>query len=141
MLFPKKLKHRKHFRGKMAGVATRQAELSFGSFGIKSMECGWVTSRQIEAARRAMTRFMKRGGKVWIRLFPDRVVTKTPDEVGMGGGKGTPDHFVATVKPGTVMFEIDGVTPSVAHEALRLAIYKLPVKTKIISKEEQTENQ
>jgi len=135
MLFPKKLKFRKHFRGKRGGVSSRMNHLAFGSFGIKALERGWITSRQIEAARRAMTRFMKRGGKVWIRLFPDRVVTKTPDEVGMGGGKGSPDHFVATVKPGSIMFEIDGVSRSVAEEALRLACHKLPVKTKIVSKD------
>ena len=134
MLIPKKVKHRKQFRGKRGGVATRGQALAFGAYGLKAMERGWITSRQIEAARRAMTRHMKRGGKVWIRLYPDRVVTKSPDEVGMGGGKGSPDHFVATAKPGTVIFEIDGVTDSVAREALRLARHKLPVKVKLVMK-------
>ena len=143
MLIPKKLQHRKHFRGKRGGIATRANSLAFGSYGLKAMNVGWVTSRQIEAARRAMTRYMKRGGKVWIRLFPDRVVTASPAEVGMGGGKGTPDHFVATAKPGTVIFELDGVTNNVAREALRLAGHKLPLKTKIVAKvaaEKQHEN-
>jgi len=134
MLLPKKLKHRKQFRGHRGGVSTRTNALSFGSFGIKATERGWITSRQIEAARRAMTRYMKRGGKVWIRIFPDRVVTKSAAEVGMGGGKGSPDHFVATVKPGTVMFEIDGVNEETAREALRLARHKLPVKNIMVSK-------
>ncbi len=136
MLIPKKVKHRKHFRGKRGGVATRGTNLSFGSYGLKALERGWITSRQIEAARRALTRYMKRGGKVWIRLFPDRVVTMSPAEVGMGGGKGTPDHFVATVKPGSMIFEIDGVSRETAEEAMRLAHHKLPVKTKFISKTE-----
>ena len=134
MLIPKKVKHRKQFRGHRGGVATRGQSLAFGAYGLKALERGWITSRQIEAARRAMTRYMKRGGKVWIRLFPDRVVTKSPDEVGMGGGKGAPDHFVATVKPGTIIFEIDGVTGEVAHEALRLARHKLPMKVKTVLK-------
>lgn len=134
MLIPKKVKHRKQFRGKRGGPATRIATLAFGAFGLRSVDRGWVTSRQIEAARRAMTRYIKRGGKVWIRIFPDRVVTKSPDEVGMGGGKGAPDHFVATVKPGTMVFELDGVEIAVAREALRLASHKLPVRVKLVTK-------
>jgi large subunit ribosomal protein L16 len=140
MLIPKKLKHRKHFRGKRGGIATRTDSLAFGSYGLKAINVSWITSRQIEAARRAMTRYMKRGGKVWIRLFPDRVVTASPAEVGMGGGKGAPDHFVATAKPGTIIFELDGVTMEIAREALRLASHKLPVKTKFISKTEVGES-
>lgn len=137
MLIPKKLKHRKQFRGNRKGVSTRTNSLAFGSFGIRANSRGWITSRQIEAARRAMTRYMKRGGKVWIRIFPDRVVTKTADEVGMGGGKGSPDHFVATVKPGTFIFEIDGVTEDIAKEAMRLAMHKLPVRCALISKSKE----
>ena len=113
---------------------TRGSEVSFGKFGIKAMERGWLTSRQIEAARRAMTRYCKRGGKIWIRVFPDRVVTKTPDEVGMGGGKGSPDHFVAVVRPGRVIFEIDGIPDKIAAEAMRLGASKLPIKTSFVGK-------
>lgn len=135
MLIPKKSKHRKHFRGKMPGVDTRGSQISFGAFALKSQDRGWVSSRQIEAARRAMTRYCKRGGKIWIRIFPDKVVTSTPAEVGMGGGKGAPDHFVAVVRPGRIIFEIDGVTKEVAQEAMRLASHKLPVKTNFITKD------
>jgi len=134
MLLPKKLKHRKHFRGKRKGIGTRANALSFGTMGIRALERGWVTSRQIEAARRAITRYMKRGGKVWIRLFPDRVVSKSAAEVGMGGGKGAPDHFVATVKPGSVIFECDGLDVATLKQALTLGKYKLPIKTVIITK-------
>jgi len=134
MLIPKKVKHRKQYRGKRGGVSTRLNTLAFGSYGLKSLSRGWITSRQIEAARRALTRFMKRGGKVWIRVYPDRVVTKSAAEVGMGGGKGSPDHFVATVKPGTILFEIDGVSEEIANEALRLAGHKLPFKTIVVTK-------
>jgi len=137
MLIPRKVKHRKQFRGKRGGTATRTATLAFGTFGIKSLGRGWITSRQIEAARRAMTRYIKRGGKAWIRIFPDRVVTKSPDEVGMGGGKGTPDHFVATVKPGTMIFELDGVEEVVAREALRLASHKLSIPIRLVAKTER----
>lgn len=140
MLIPKKVKHRKHFRGSRKGVSTRLADISFGAYGLKALSRGSITSRQIEAARRAMTRYMKRGGKVWIRIFPDRVVTTTPAEVGMGGGKGSPDHFVATVKPGTIMFEIDGVSTSVAREAMGLAAHKLPVRSIFVVKEGEDEN-
>lgn len=116
------------------GVATRTNEVSFGSYGMKTIEHGWITSRQIEAARRAMTRFVKRGGKIWIRIFPDKPVTVKGEQMPMGKGKGSPDHYVAVVKPGTVLFEMEGVTPEQAKEALRLAGHKLPVKTKYIIK-------
>jgi large subunit ribosomal protein L16 len=109
--------------------------LSFGSFGLRALEASWLTARQIEAARRAMTRFVQRGGKIWIRIFPDKPVTFKGLEVGMGGGKGAVDHFVAVVKPGTVLFEMDGVSPETARQALRLAAYKLPVKTRVVQKE------
>lgn len=135
MLIPRKLKHRKQFRGKRDGDATRIITLSYGKYGLKSLGRAWVTSRQIEAARRAMTRYIKRGGEVWIRIFPDRPVTGRPPEVGMGGGKGPLDHFVATIKPGQLLFEMDGVPPEVAKEAMRLAAHKLPVKTTFVVKD------
>lgn len=134
MLIPRKVKHRKSFRGKMGGTDLRGSTLSFGKYAIKSLERSWITSRQIEAARRAITRYCKRGGKIWIRIFPDRVVTKTSDEVGMGGGKGSPDHFVAVVKPGRILFEIDGVDRETASAALTLGASKLPVKSTFIEK-------
>lgn len=136
MLIPKKVKHRKWHKGRRrrTGIATRCITLDFGSFGIKAVEGGWITSRQIEAARRAMTRFTKKGGKIWIRIFPDKPRTTKGVEIPMGGGKGAVDHFVAPVKPGTIMFEIDGVDASTAKEALRLAGHKLSVKTVIVSK-------
>lgn len=134
MLQPKKVKHRKWHKGRTKGVETRGTQLSFGSFGIKSLEACWITSRQIEAARRAMTNYIQRGGKIWIRIFPDKPVTKKPPEVTLGGGKGAVDHYVAAIKPGRILFEIDGVSSEVANEALRLAGHKLPVKTKIISR-------
>jgi len=135
MLMPKKLKHRKVSRGKMRGEATRGAEISFGHYGLKSLGRGWISARQIEAARRAMTRYIKRGGSVWIRIFPDKPVTGTPPETGMGGGKGGLDHFVAVVKPGRVLFEMDGVAEPVAREAFRLASHKLQVETKFVKKD------
>jgi large subunit ribosomal protein L16 len=135
MLIPRKLKYRKHFRGKMPGNDIRGSEINFGKYAVKTLERGWLTSRQIEAARRAMTRYCKRGGKIWIRVFPDKVVTKTPDEVGMGGGKGGPDHFVCVVRPGRIIFELDGVDPQTAKEAMRLAASKLPFKTSYLVKE------
>ncbi len=135
MLIPRKLKHRKQFRGKMRGVDIRGSQISFGKFALKCVERGWVTSRQIEAARRAMTRYVKRGGKIWIRIFPDRVVTKTADEVGMGGGKGAPDHFVATVKPGRILFEMDGVDAKTAQAAMTLGASKLPMQTVFLVKD------
>ncbi|KKQ27116.1 MAG: 50S ribosomal protein L16 [Candidatus Magasanikbacteria bacterium GW2011_GWC2_37_14] len=136
MLLPKKVKHRKwhKLRRRDKGVATRINKISFGNFGLVSLEHGWVTSRQIEAARRVLTRFVRRGGKIWIRIFPDRPVTKKGNEVPMGGGKGSPDHYVATVKPGTVMFEMDGITLESATQALVESGHKLPVKTKFIKK-------
>lgn len=135
MLLPRKLKHRKHFRGKRAGVATRMTTLAFGNFGLKSLGRSWLSSRQIESARRAMTRYIKRGGEVWIRVFPDKPVTSRPPEVGMGGGKGPLDHFVVVIKPGQFLFEMSGVTEEVAKEAMRLAGHKLPVKTKFVVKD------
>jgi large subunit ribosomal protein L16 len=137
MLIPRKVKFRKQHRGSMKGLATRGHNIDFGSFALKSMECGWVTSRQIEAARRAMSRSLKRGGKIWIRIFPDKPVTKKPNEVRMGGGKGAVSHYVAVIRPGRVLFEMDGVTNDIAKEAMRLAAHKLPVKTKFIAKEEE----
>ena len=136
MLTPKKVKHRKRFRPKIKGVATSKTELSFGSFGLKALTGSWVTARQIEAARRAMTRFVKRGGKIWIRIFPDNPVTIKGGEIGMGGGKGAVDYYIADVKKGTIMFEMDGVDKEIAAEAMRLASHKLPVKTKFISKKD-----
>lgn len=134
MLIPKKTKYRKHFRGKMKGRAGRGNKLAFGSFGLKALGRGWLTSRQIEAARRALTRYIKREGQVWIRVFPDKAVTGQPLETGMGGGKGAVDHYVAVITPGRIIFEMDGVEPDIAKEALRLAKHKLPFKTKIILK-------
>ncbi|MBX7151148.1 50S ribosomal protein L16 [bacterium] len=136
MLMPKKVKHRKHHRGKMRGKATRGNEVNFGSYGLKAMECGWITARQIEAARIAMTRYIKRGGKIWIRIFPDKPVTKKPLEVRMGSGKGAPEFWVAVIKPGRVMFEIDGVTEDLAKEAFRLAAFKLPIRSKFVERGE-----
>jgi len=135
MLMPKKLKHRKVSRGKMRGEAIRGSQISFGKFALKSLGRGWVSAREIEAARRAMTRYIKRGGAVWIRIFPDKPVTGTPPEVGMGGGKGPLDHFVAVVRPGNILFEMDGVAEDIAKEAFRLAAHKLSVKTKFLKKD------
>ena len=132
MLQPKRTKYRKMHKGRVKGLATRGAELSFGNFGIKSLEPGWITSRQIEAARIAMTRAMKREGQVWIRIFPDKPITKKPAEVRMGKGKGAVEYWAAVVKPGRIMFEVGGVPLDVAKEALRLAAQKLPVKTKFV---------
>lgn len=132
MLQPKKTKYRKAQKGKMKGNAQRGAQLAFGSFGIKTLEECWITSRQIEAARIAVTRYMKREGKVWIRIFPDKPVTSKPAEVRMGKGKGALSHYVAVAKPGRMLFEIEGVSPEIAKEALRLAAQKLPVKTKFV---------
>lgn len=132
---PKKVKHRKWHRGRIHGKATRKLDVSFGSYGLKSLEARWVTARQLESARRAMTRFVQRGGKIWIRIFPDKPVTFKGNEIRMGGGKGAVDHFVSVVKPGMVLFEIDGVKEDVAREAMRLAAYKLPVKTRFVARE------
>src|ERR1700722_6701770 len=141
MLQPKRTKFRKMQKGRMKGNASRGAELSFGFFGIKSLEAAWITSRQIEAARIAVTRFMKREGQVWIRIFPDKPVTKKPAEVRMGKGKGSPEYWVATVKPGKILFEIEGVDISTAKEAARLAIHKLPIKAKFIVHNDYTTQQ
>jgi len=137
MLMPRKVKHRKWHKGrkKGKGIASRRTELCFGTYGLKSISYAWITARQIEAARRALTHYLKRGGRVWIRIFPDKPVTKKGAEVPMGGGKGSPDHFVAIVKPGTVLFEMEGVNLDKAQEAMRLASYKLPVKTKFLTRE------
>jgi large subunit ribosomal protein L16 len=132
MLMPKKVKYRKQQRGRMKGKAWRGSELSFGDYGLKVMECGYITDRQIEASRVAMTRFIKRGGKIWMRLFPDKPVTKKPAETRMGKGKGAPDHWVAVVRPGKVLFEMEGVNPEIAAEAMRLASNKLPLKTRFV---------
>lgn len=136
MLMPKKMKHRKEHRGRRAGKAQRGNELSFGSYGLKAMEVAWITSRQIEAARRAMTRYVKRGGKIWINIFPHKPVTKGAAETRMGKGKGSLDHFVAIVKPGRIIFEMDGIPKDIAREAMRLAGAKLPIKTKTVYKDE-----
>jgi large subunit ribosomal protein L16 len=137
MLMPKRVKHRKQQRGRMTGRATRGTEIAYGQFGLVALEPAWITANQIEAARIAMNRYMKRGGKVWITIFPDKPVTTKPAETRMGSGKGSPEYWVAVVKPGRVMFEIDGVTEEVAREAIRLASHKLPIKTKFIMREAQ----
>ncbi len=137
MLMPKKVKHRKQMKGRMTGVAIRGSEISFGEFGLKTLEPAWITDRQIEAARIAMTRYIKRGGKIWIRMFPDKPITKKPAETRMGKGKGAPDHWVAVVKPGRILYEIEGVAEDVAREAMRLAAQKLPVKTRFVTRTEQ----
>jgi large subunit ribosomal protein L16 len=139
MLQPKRTKFRKMQKGRMKGMATRGAELSFGSFGVKSLEAAWITSRQIEAARIAVTRYMKREGQVWIRIFPDKPVTKKPAEVRMGKGKGAPEYWVAVVRPGRIIFEAEGVPLEVAKEALRLAAQKLPVQTRFITRRDYVE--
>ena len=137
MLMPKKVKHRKQMKGRMTGTAQRGADISFGEYGLKTLEPGWITDRQIEAARIAMTRHVKRGGKIWIRMFPDKPITKKPAETRMGKGKGAPDHWVAVVKPGRILYEIEGVSEEMAREALRLAAQKLPIKCKFVSRVEQ----
>jgi large subunit ribosomal protein L16 len=134
MLMPKKVKFRKQQKGKRRGKAWRGSSLSFGEYGLKVMECGYITDRQIEASRIAMTRFIKRGGKIWLRLFPDKPITKKPAEVRMGSGKGALDHWVAVVRPGKILFEMEGVTPEIAQEAMRLASHKLPLKTKFVQR-------
>ena len=139
MLQPKRTKFRKKQKGRVKGIAQRGHTISFGSFGIKSLEAGWITSRQIEAARIAVTRKMKREGQVWIRIFPDKPITKKPAEVRMGKGKGAPEYWVAVVKPGTIMFEVGGVTTDLAKEALRLAAQKLPVRTKFVTRRDYVE--
>ncbi len=136
MLQPKRVKFRKQHRGHRRGLAQRGNEISFGEFGIQALEPGWITARQIESARRTITHHLKRGGKVWIRIFPDKSVTAKPAETRMGSGKGAPDHWVAVVRPGRVMFEVGGVRADLAKEALRLAGHKLPVQTRFVLKEE-----
>ena len=135
MLMPRKTKHRKMHRGRRSGNAKGGTEVNFGEFGIQALEAGWITARQIEAARIAMTRYIKRGGKVWINVFPDKPVTQKPAETRMGSGKGNPEHWVAVVKPGRVLFELSGVTEEVAREAMRLAIHKLPMKARFIKRD------
>jgi len=135
VLMPRKVRHRKQFRGRREGYSRGQTTVQFGDYGIKAVEAGWITNRQIEAARIAMTRKIRRGGKVWINLFPDKPFTKKPAETRMGSGKGSPEGWVAVVKPGRVMFELSGVSEQLAKEALRLASQKLPVKTKFVSRE------
>src|ERR1700746_2852446 len=134
MLMPKKVKYRKVQRGRMKGKAWRGSTISFGEYALKAMECGWITSRQIEAARIAMTRFIKRGGKVWIRLFPDKHITKKHAETRMGKGKGAPEQWVAVIRPGKILFEMEGVPQATAQQAMRLAAHKLPIKTKLVSR-------
>ncbi len=134
MMMPKKVKFRKQQRGRRRGLATRGQKISFGDFGLQALEPGWITARQIEAARIAMTRHIKRGGKIWIRIFPDKPVTKKPLETRMGKGKGAPEEWVAVVKPARILYEIEGVDPGVAEEALRLAAHKLPIKTRFVSR-------
>ena len=137
MLMPKRVKHRKQFRGRMTGKALRGNKITNGEYGIVALEPAWIKSNQIEAARVAMTRYIKRGGKVWIKIFPDKPITAKPAETRMGSGKGSPEYWVAVVKPGRIMFEIGGVAEETAREALRLAIHKLPIKCKIVSRAEQ----
>jgi large subunit ribosomal protein L16 len=133
---PKKVKFRKQMRGRMSGIATRGADISFGEYGLKALEPAWISGRQIEAGRIAMTRFVKRGGKIWIRIFPDKPITKKPAETRMGKGKGAPEGWVAVVKPGRILFEMEGVDEKTAREAMRLAAQKLPIKVKFVSRKE-----
>ncbi len=140
MLMPKRVKYRKLQRGRMGGKAVRGSYVTFGEFGLQATECGWITARQIEAARIAMTRHVKRGGKIWIRVFPHKSITKKPAETRMGKGKGAPEEWVAVVRPGTVMYEMEGVSIEVAKEAFRLAAHKLPIATKFLTREISDEN-
>ncbi len=139
MLLPKRVKHRKQMKGRMSGKPCRGITLSFGEFGLQATECGWLDSRQIEAARIAMTRYIKRGGKIWIRIFPDKPLTAKPAETRMGKGKGSPDSWVAVIKPGTILYEMEGVSEEIAREALRLAAHKLPISTKFIARSDNNE--
>jgi len=138
MLMPSRVKHRKQMRGRNRGVAQRGNEIAFGEYGLQSLEPVWLDSRQIEAARRVITRYVRRGGKVWIRVFPAKPVTKKPAETRMGSGKGAPDHYVAVIKPGHILFELAGVPEDMAREAMRLASYKLPVKTRFLVRESES---
>ncbi len=137
MLSPKRTKFRKQQRGRMRGQATRGNTIDFGEYALQALEPSWITARQIEAARRAMTRYIRRGGKIWIRIFPDKPITMRPAETRMGSGKGAPEYWVAVVKPGRVMFELAGVSEEIAREAMRLAAFKLPIKTKFIVKQKE----
>lgn len=137
MLLPKRVKYRKQFRGRMKGQAHRGNKVTHGAFGLQALEPAWVTNRQIEAARIAMTRYIKRGGQVWIKVFPDKPVTAKPAETRMGSGKGSPEYWVAVVKPGRILFEMDGISEEVAKEAMRLAGHKLPIKTKFVKREDE----
>ncbi|HEY3316785.1 MAG TPA: 50S ribosomal protein L16 [Bacillota bacterium] len=136
MLMPKRVKYRKQQRGRMKGVALRGSEITYGEYGLQALEPAWLTDRQIEAARVALTRYIKRGGKVWIKIFPDKPVTKKPAETRMGSGKGAPEFWVSVIKPGRVLFELAGVPEDLAREAMRLAAHKLPIKTKFVKREE-----
>lgn len=136
MLMPKRVKHRKTFKGRMKGDAKGGTALNFGDYGLQAVACGWLSSRQIEAARRAMTRYIKRGGNIWIRVFPDKPLTSKPAETRMGKGKGSPESWVAVVRPGLMLYEMQGVTEDIAREAFRLAAHKLPMKTKFVMREE-----
>lgn len=137
MLMPKRVKRRRVHRGRMTGKATRGNKVTYGDYALQALEPAWITSNQIESARRAMTRYIKRGGKIWIKVFPDKPVTQKPAETRMGSGKGSPEYWVAVVKPGRVMFEMSGVAEDVAREAMRLAAHKLPIKCKFVTREEQ----
>jgi len=139
MLMPKRVKRRRVQRGRMTGKATRGNKIAYGEFGLQALEPAWITSNQIEAARRAMTRYVKRGGKVWIKIFPDKPITKKPAETRMGAGKGSPEYWVAVVKPGRILFEMAGVPEETAREAMRLAAHKLPIKTKFVTREDVIE--
>ncbi len=136
MLSPKKVKYRKMQKGRMRGAAYRGSNLDFGEYGLKAMECGYISAKQIEASRVAMTHFVKRGGKVWVRIFPDKPLTKKPAETRMGKGKGNPEEWVCVIRPGRILFEMEGVDRSVAYEALRLAAFKLPLQTKFVERED-----
>jgi len=136
MLMPKRVKHRRVFRGRMKGKASRGNKVTYGEYGLQALDPSWITSNQIEAARIAMTRYIKRGGNVWVKIFPDKPVTEKPAETRMGSGKGSPEYWVAVVKPGRILFEISGVSEEIAREAFRLAAHKLPVKTKFVTREE-----
>ena len=141
MLLPKRVKYRRVMRGRMKGTASRGNKVTYGDYGIQALEPAWITSNQIEAARIAMTRYIKRGGKVWIKIFPDKPVTEKPAETRMGSGKGSPEYWVAVVKPGRILFEIGGVSEELAREALRLAVHKLPIKCKIVARQDETEGE
>ncbi len=136
MLMPKRVKHRKQFKGRMKGNAPGGTDLNFGSYGLQATECGWLSSRQIESARRAMTRYIKRGGQIWIRAFPDKPLTRKPAETRMGKGKGSPESWVCVVRPGMILYEMQGVNEETAREAFRLGAHKLPMKTKVVVREE-----